>query len=70
MLFCVFFNANYTILPLPSVLMANVLENKLDELRSRLSYQRDLKNGNILCFMESFQKEDMVNINLAGFSMH
>ena len=32
--------------PLPSVLLANVqsLENKLDNLRLRLSYQRDIRN--------------------------
>ena len=38
--------------PLPSVQLLNVqsLENKLDEFRSRLSYQRDLKNSNTLCF--------------------
>jgi hypothetical protein len=40
--------------PLLSVLLANVksLENKMDDLRSRLSYQLDIKNGNILCFTE------------------
>ena len=33
-------------LPLPSVLLANVqsVDNKMDEIRSRLSYQRDFKN--------------------------
>jgi hypothetical protein len=36
--------------PLPSVLLANMqsLENKLDGLRSRLSYQRVIKNCHIL----------------------
>jgi hypothetical protein len=40
--------------PLPSVLLTNLqsLENKLDELRSRLSFQRDIKH-NILCFTKS-----------------
>ena len=40
------------------------------ELRSRLPYQRDIKNCNILCFTESWLKDDMDNIQLAGFSMH
>ena len=41
-------------LPLPSILLANVqsLDNKLDEVRSRISYQQDIKNCNILCFTE------------------
>jgi ribosome assembly protein 1 len=46
------------------------LENKLDELRSRLSYQRDIKNCNILCFTETGLNDDMNNIPLAGFSVH
>jgi hypothetical protein len=40
--------------------MENVqsLENKLDKLRSRLSYQRDLKNCNILRFSDSELNKD------------
>ena len=58
--------------PLPSVLLANVqlLDNKLDDLRSRLSYQRDIKNCNILCLTESGLNDDMDNKQLAGFFMH
>lgn len=58
--------------PLLSVLLANVqsLKNKLDELRLRWSYQRDLKNCNILCFSESWLNKDMVNVNLDCFSIH
>ena len=42
--------------PLPSILLANVqsLENKVDELRARISFQRDNKDRNILCFTESW----------------
>ena len=56
--------------PQSSVLLANVqsLEIKLDELRSRLSYQRDIKNCNILCFTESWLNNDTVNIQAAGVS--
>ena len=58
--------------PLPSVLLENLQsrENKLDELCLRLPYQNALKNCNILCFSESWLNKDMVNINLAGFSIH
>ncbi len=37
--------------PLPSILLANVqsLENKMDDLRARISFQRDIRDRNILC---------------------
>jgi hypothetical protein len=59
-------------LPLPSVLLANVqsLENKIGELRSRIAYQLDIKNCNVLCFTESWLNDDMDNIQLAGFMLH
>ena len=59
-------------LPLPAVLLANVqsLENKIDGVRSRLSYQRDIKNCNILCFTRSWLNDDMDNIQLVGFTLH
>ena len=55
--------------PLPSVLLANVqsLENKLDALRLKLSYQRDIINC-ILCFTETWLNDNMANTELAGFS--
>ena len=58
--------------PLPSVLLANVqsLENKLCDLRSRLSNQQDMKNWNILYFPESWLNDDMDNIELACFSVY
>ena len=58
-------------LPLLSILLANVqsLDNKLDEIRSRISYQRDIKNCNILCFTESWLNDDM-EIQLAGYTLH
>ena len=42
--------------PLPSILLANVqsLENKLDELRARIRFQRDMRDCNILCFTETW----------------
>ncbi|CDQ73825.1 unnamed protein product [Oncorhynchus mykiss] len=59
-------------LPLPSILLANVqsLDNKLDEVRSQISYQQDIKNCNILCFTESWLNDDMDNTQLAGYTLH
>ena len=58
--------------PLPSVLLTNVqsLDNKMDELRSRLSYQWDIKNCNILCFTKLWLNDVLANIELAVFSVH
>ncbi len=42
--------------PLPSILLANVqsLENKMDNLRVRISFQRDIRDCNILCLTETW----------------
>ena len=58
-------------LPLPSILLANVqsLDSKIDKLRTCISYQRDIKNCNILCFTKSWLNEDMNNIQLGGFTI-
>ncbi len=42
--------------PLPSILPANVqsLENKMDDLRARISFQRDIRDCNILCLTETW----------------
>lgn len=42
--------------PLPSILLANVqsLDNKLDDIRARVRYQRDVRDCNILCFTETW----------------
>ncbi len=41
---------------LPSILLANVqsLENKMDDLRARISFQRDIRDCNILCLTETW----------------
>ncbi len=41
---------------LPSILLANVkaLDNKLDRFRTRISFQRDIRNCNVLCFTETW----------------
>ncbi len=42
--------------PLPSILLANVqsLENKMDDLRARISFQWDIRDCNILCLSETW----------------
>ncbi len=42
--------------PLPSILLANVqsLENKMNDLRARISFQRDIRDCNILCLTETW----------------
>ncbi len=42
--------------PLQSILLANVqsLENKMDDLRARLSFQQDIRDCNILCLTETW----------------
>ncbi len=42
--------------PLPSILLANVqsLENKMDDLRASISFQRDIRDYNILCLSETW----------------
>ena len=59
-------------LPLPSVLLANVqsLNNKMDKLQARISYQQDIKKGNILSFTESRLNDYMNNIQLAGYTLY
>ncbi len=42
--------------PLPSILLTNVqsLENKMDDLRARISFQWDITDCNILCLSETW----------------
>ncbi len=42
--------------PLLSILLANVqsLENKMDDLRARISFQRDIRDCNIICLTETW----------------
>lgn len=42
--------------PLPSILLASVqsLENKLDDLRTRVKFQRNIQDCNLLCFNETW----------------
>ncbi len=41
---------------LPSILLANVqsLDNKMDDLRARISFQRDIRDCNIICLTETW----------------
>ncbi len=49
--------------PLPSILLANVqyLENKMDDLRARISFQRDIRDCNIICMTETWLTPSVPN---------
>jgi hypothetical protein len=51
--------------PLPSILLANVqsLDNKMDKIRARVAFQRDIRYCNILCFMETCLSLDMLSLS-------
>ena len=52
------------------LLTCNHWKIKLMTYDLRLSYQRDIKICNILCFTETWLNKDTDNIELAGYSMH
>jgi hypothetical protein len=49
--------------PLPSILLANVqsLDNKVDKIRARVAFQRDIRDCNLLCFTELWLSRDMLS---------
>ncbi len=55
--------------PLPSILLANVqsLENKMDVLRARISFQRDIRDCNILCLTETWLKPSVPETAVTPF---
>ncbi len=60
--------------PLPTILLANVqsLDNKLCELRARISYQRETRECCIICLTETWMSAMVPDsaIKLTGFSVH
>ena len=60
--------------PLPSILLANVqsLDNKVDEIRARVAFQRDNRDCNVLCFTEAWLTQDTLleSVQPAGFFTH
>ena len=60
--------------PLPSILLANVqsLDNKVDEIRARVAFQRDRRDCNVLCFLETWLTRDTLSesVQPAGFFTH
>ncbi|XP_047657966.1 uncharacterized protein LOC113651947 isoform X2 [Tachysurus fulvidraco] len=60
--------------PLPTILLANVqsLDNKLCELRARISYQRETRDCCIICLTETWMSAEVPDsaIELMGFSVH
>jgi hypothetical protein len=60
--------------PLQSILLANVqsLVNKVNEIRARVAFQRDIRDCNILCSTETWLAGDMLSksVQLTGFSVY
>jgi len=60
--------------PLPTILLANVqsLDNKLCELRARISYQRETRDCCAICLTETWMSAMVPDsaIELTGFSVH
>ncbi len=60
--------------PLPTTLLANVqsLDNKLCELRVRISYQRETSDYCVICLTETWMSAMVPDsaIELTGFSVH
>ncbi len=60
--------------PLPTILLANVqsLDNKLCELRARISYQRETRECCVICLTETWMSAMVPDsaIELTGFSVH
>ncbi len=61
-------------IPLPTILLANVqsLDNKLCELRARISYKRETRDCCIICLTETWMSAMVPDsaIELTGFSVH
>ncbi len=60
--------------PLPTILLANVqsLDNKLCELRARISYQRETRDCCVICLTETWMSAMVPDsaIKLTGFSVN
>ncbi len=60
--------------PLTTILLANVqsLDNKLCELRARISYQRETRDCCVICLTETWMSAMVPDsaIELTGFSVH
>ncbi len=60
--------------PLLTILLANVqsLDNKLCELRARISYQRETRDCCVICLTETWMSAMVLDsaIELTGFSVH
>ncbi|CDQ93070.1 unnamed protein product, partial [Oncorhynchus mykiss] len=60
--------------PFPSILLANVqsLDNKVDEIRARVAFQRDIRDCNVLCFTETWLTGETLSeaVQPTGFSTH
>lgn len=57
--------------PLPVITFSNVrsLSNKMNELLAKVRYDSEFRQSNLICFTESWLKEDMPDPNLPGYTM-
>ncbi len=58
--------------PLPTILLANLqsLDNKLCELRARISYQRETRDCCVICLTETWMSAMVPDSAITGFSVH
>uniref|UniRef100_A0A8K9UJX4 Endonuclease/exonuclease/phosphatase domain-containing protein n=1 Tax=Oncorhynchus mykiss TaxID=8022 RepID=A0A8K9UJX4_ONCMY len=62
----------YHTVPEHTTRLVQSLDNKVDEIRSRLAFQRDIRDCNILCFPETWLTRDMLSesVQPPGFFTH
>ena len=58
--------------PIPSILLANVraLDNKVNKIRARAAFQRDIRACNILCFTETWLTRDTLSVGTSTWFLH
>lgn len=57
--------------PLPVITFSNVrsLSNKMNELTAKIQYDKEFRQSNLICFTESWLKEEMSDPNLPGYTL-
>lgn len=57
--------------PLPVITLSNVrsLGNKMHELLAKANYDNEFRQSNLICFTESWLRDDMSDPNLPGYTL-
>lgn len=57
--------------PLPVITFSNVrsLSNKMNELTAKIQYDNEFRQSSLICFTESWLKEEMSDPNLPGYTL-